>query len=119
MPSELGGLLAKRRGNLKLSLREVERRTGIHNAHLSQIETGAIERPDPGLLWELAELYQLDFRRLMKLAGHVKPGRENATKRMQAEFAFRAINELPAKDREAVIEYLRRIRAKHSDDESQ
>ena len=35
-----------------MSLREVERRTGIGNAHLSQLETGTIVRPEPALVWE-------------------------------------------------------------------
>ena len=51
----------------------MERRTGIHNAHLSQIETGAIERPAPNMLWALAEVYGLDLcRRSAALAGHVE-----------------------------------------------
>ena len=43
MAESLGKKLAAARAARNWSLREVERRTGIHNAHLSQIETGAIE----------------------------------------------------------------------------
>jgi transcriptional regulator with XRE-family HTH domain len=38
----------------QLSLRELEACTGIASAHLSQIETGAIARPLPGLILKLA-----------------------------------------------------------------
>lgn len=79
MPGTLGETLAAARIQRGWSLREVERRTGIHNAHLSQIETGAIERPAPNVLWALAEVYELDYQELLRLAGHVeragvKPG---------------------------------------------
>jgi transcriptional regulator with XRE-family HTH domain len=79
VPGTLGETLATARSHKGWSLREVERRTGIHNAHLSQIETGAIERPAPNVLWTLAEVYDLDFQSLLRLAGHVeraavKPG---------------------------------------------
>lgn len=48
------------------------RRTGIHNAHLPQIETGTIERSAPNVLWALAEVYDLDLQDLLRLAGHVE-----------------------------------------------
>ena len=72
MATDLGDKLAAAREGKKWSLREVERRTGIHNAHLSQIETGTIERPAPNVLWALAEVYDLDLQDLLRLAGHVE-----------------------------------------------
>ena len=72
MAESLGKKLAAARAARNWSLREVERRTGIHNAHLSQIETGAIERPAPNMLWALAEVYELDLAELMRMSGHVE-----------------------------------------------
>ena len=78
MPS-LGEHLKAKRSAAGLSLREVERRTGIHNAHLSQIETGRILRPEMALLWELAGLYGADYRELLRLAGHAQGSRRRAS----------------------------------------
>ena len=50
----LGAVLRDARTRRGLSLRDVERRTGIRNAHLSQIETDTIAKPEMALLWELA-----------------------------------------------------------------
>ncbi len=66
----LGAVLRAARTGRGLSLRDVERRTGIRNAHLSQIETDTIAKPEMALLWELASLYELEFPRLLALAGH-------------------------------------------------
>lgn len=101
MPEELSRLLARRRRELGLSLRDVEEQTAIKNAHLSQIETGAITRPAPNLLYELAVAYDLDFKKLMRLAGHTTHTGANRGAMMNA--AFRALDELtPAQQAEAV-----------------
>jgi transcriptional regulator with XRE-family HTH domain len=54
-----------------LSLRDVERRTEIPNAHLSQIERGRIRRPDPAIVFELAQLYRLNYALVAEWAGYV------------------------------------------------
>ena len=80
MATDLGEKLAAAREGKKWSLREVERRTGIHNAHLSQIETGTIERPAPNVLWALAEVYDIDLQDLLRLAGHVEAAASRDTR---------------------------------------
>jgi transcriptional regulator with XRE-family HTH domain len=65
----LATMLATARRERELSLRDVERATGIRSAHLSQIETGRIARPEMALLWQLAVLYELDFGVLLERAG--------------------------------------------------
>jgi transcriptional regulator with XRE-family HTH domain len=107
MPSPLGSRLAKARTNRGWSLREVERRTGIHNAHLSQIETGAIERPDPNILWALASLYELDYPEVMRLAGHLRKG---AAKRSLAGVALYALEDLDPKEQQEVLDYMARLK---------
>jgi transcriptional regulator with XRE-family HTH domain len=57
----VGETLRRARQHLGWSLREVERRTGRPNAYLSQVERGVIRRPDPTVIWELAQLYGLNF----------------------------------------------------------
>ena len=69
-------MLRAARAGRGLSLRDVERRTGIRNAHLSQIETDTIAKPEMAILWDLAALYGVDFARLLALAGHVSGARD-------------------------------------------
>jgi len=105
--SELGDLLARERKKHEWSLREAERRTGIHNAHLSQIEKGVITKPAPAMLHTLAGVYELDFRRLMRLAGHTE-GASNTS--AAAAIAFRTVQELAPKEQREALAYLSNLR---------
>jgi len=102
--------MKRRTEDLKWTLREAESRTGIRNAHLSQIETGVISRPDPGILWKLSDVYGLDFGKLMKLAGHAGGRGDEATRKVHAEVAYRTVSELSRQEREDALAYLRQIR---------
>jgi transcriptional regulator with XRE-family HTH domain len=113
MAPTLGERLRAARTAKGLSLREVERRTGIHNAHLSQIENGRIAKPEMALLWELAGLYEVDYPALLRLAGHARgsaarPG--EARERMTV--ALRALDELTPPEREDAMRYLRELGAR-------
>jgi transcriptional regulator with XRE-family HTH domain len=110
VPAELSELLVRRRRELGLSLRDVEEETGIKNAHLSQIETGAIDRPAPNLLYELAVAYDLDFKRLIRLAGLTK--RNSANRGVMFNAAFRALDELSPSQQAEAVEYLETMRNK-------
>jgi len=50
----------KRRLELNLSLREVERRTGISNSYLSQLESGKATNPSHKVIITLSNLYGLE-----------------------------------------------------------
>ena len=110
MPTELSTLLAKRRSDLGLSLRDVEEATGINNAHISQIETGVIERPAPNLLYELASVYSLDFKKLLRLAGLTK--KSNAARGARLNAAFRALDDLTPTEQAEAVAYLESLRNK-------
>lgn len=113
MTTELGRLLKKERLKRGWSLRDVERQTEIANAHLSQIEKGAIERPDVGVLWTLANAYQLEFDKLMGMAGHIQPKGTRKGGRSLAGAALHAVGDLsPAEERELLrfMESLRKRR---------
>lgn len=79
MSSELtlGQFLRAEREVKRLSLRDVERHTGISNAYLSQLESGRIKEPSPNVLYKLAELYGVSYDEAMALAGYPsqEPGR--------------------------------------------
>jgi transcriptional regulator with XRE-family HTH domain len=104
----LGEILKRARRHHEFSLRDVERRTRIPNAHLSQIERGVIRRPDPAIVFELASLYRLDFALLAQWAGYVGEGREVTPGLL--ELLVRAFSELdPSLQAEALklVEALR------------
>jgi transcriptional regulator with XRE-family HTH domain len=66
----LGSLLRGGRERKSLSLRAVERVTGVSNAYLSQLESGKIRQPSPVVLHKLAELYELPYATIMERAGY-------------------------------------------------
>lgn len=103
----LGQILRRARLHRHFSLRDVETRTGIPNPHLSQIERGRIRKPDPALIWRLAELYDLDFGLLAEWAGHrsAGPSRSRATR---LDAAMRMISTL---DENQLEEVLRQVEA--------
>jgi transcriptional regulator with XRE-family HTH domain len=108
-PPSLATVLAEARHALGLSLREVERRTGIRNAHLSQIETGTIARPEMALLWELSVAYGLDFARLLALAGYESSG-EAAADRGRMTVALRALGELTPAEQAEALQFMAELR---------
>lgn len=62
--------LAEARRQRGWTLREAERRTGVANAHLSQLESGTILRPTLDTLVPLAAVYGLPLDELAAVAGH-------------------------------------------------
>jgi|SRR5450759_732440 transcriptional regulator with XRE-family HTH domain len=75
----LGHILKTSRQRADLSLREVERKTGISNGYLSLLESDAIKSPSPKYLHALAEVYGSSYSLLMELAGYVAPKERPAT----------------------------------------
>ncbi len=107
MGTPLGDLLQKERNKRSWTLRDVEHRTGIHNAHLSQIEKGAISRPAPNMLFTLAALYELPYEKLMQLAGHFTSARSG--RRSLQGAALHAMEELSSKEQRRVLEYMQQV----------
>lgn len=110
MNNTLGELLRNERSKRGWSLRDVEEKTGIHNAHLSQIESGAITRPAPNLLFTLASLYDLGYEKLMRLAGHLRDEGKNRSRRSLQGAALHALDELTPKEQRQVLEYMKTLR---------
>ena len=108
MAESLGAKLAAARAEKGWTLREVERRTNINNAHLSQLETGAIERPAPNVLWALSEVYGLDLNELMRLAGHVEAAAK-ATPGSVVGAALRELGEMSPDQQREVLEFMQQI----------
>lgn len=92
------------------SLRQAEDATGIHNAHLSQIETGTITRPGQPMLWTLAETYGLDYAELLQLAGHTTTDSDAQTKRQLAGALLRGLEDLNEDDQLELLAQLEELR---------
>jgi transcriptional regulator with XRE-family HTH domain len=115
MARTLGQVLKAEREKRGLSLRNVEAATGIRNAHLSQIEGGTIARPEMSMLWELAALYDLDYGKLLRLAGYgggEQPPSGRTRQRMTV--ALRAMEELSPSDQTEVLDYMRKLKTRRS-----
>lgn len=67
---ELGAYLKKIRENKKISLREVEKLTGVGYSHLSMIENGK-RNVTPALLKNLSKIYGTDYIDLYEKAGYI------------------------------------------------
>jgi transcriptional regulator with XRE-family HTH domain len=115
-PTTLGGVLRAARAGAGLSLREVERRTGLSNAHLSQIETDTIAKPEMSILWELAALYGLDFARLLALAGHAAEPETSGRRRRRMTVALRAMSELTPGEQDEALRFMAELKARRADD---
>ncbi|MDA8120898.1 MAG: helix-turn-helix transcriptional regulator [Gammaproteobacteria bacterium] len=74
MASKLGEELARLRQvkSRNLSLREVERQTGVSNEYLSQLERGIAAKPAPEVLQKLATFYEVPYETLLVAAGYLK-----------------------------------------------
>jgi HTH-type transcriptional regulator, competence development regulator len=114
MSKTLGEVLKKARNDKGWSLREAERRTGIHNAHISQIETGTITQPSASLLWAFAEHYDLDYTQLLRLAGHTTKDKAAGGQRSLAGAALHALGDLSATEQADVLAYMAEVKRKRA-----
>ncbi len=107
--SKLGSLLAAARKGKNLTLRAVERATGVSNAYLSQIENGEIQEPSPVVLSKLSKLYDIPYATALEYAGYPVPGADNT--RNSLGMAAR-LGPFSDEEETALLEYLNFLRAK-------
>ena len=62
MKNEWSIILKRVRGQKKLSLRDIEKKIGISNAYLSQLENGKINEPGFFLMLRLLSLYGISVK---------------------------------------------------------
>jgi HTH-type transcriptional regulator, competence development regulator len=108
----LGEVLKAARAARGLSLRDVERRTGVRSGHLSQIETGVIAQPEMAILWDLAALYGLEFGRLLALAGLSRGELSSGRQRQRVTVALRALGELSPSEQAEALSYMAELKAR-------
>ena len=97
-----------------MSLRQVERRTGLRSGHLSQIETDTIAKPEMAILWELAAVYGLDFTHLLTLAGYGTGPERSGRQRQRMTVALRALGELSPGEQADALRYMAELRGRRA-----
>jgi transcriptional regulator with XRE-family HTH domain len=107
--TDLGTYLRTAREREGYSLRDVERKVGIANAYLSQIESGKIRRPSPLVLHKLSRLFGVSYTTLMRLAGYPAPEEKQDDTTLALARRFGPVTENEA---EAVMEYLQFLRSR-------
>lgn len=106
--NHLGYFLASTRTNRGLTLRDVERASGVSNAYLSQLERGRIKQPSPNVLHALAACYGVSYGLLMERAGYPVPESGEAAEGLEG-LAARLGTVTPAEE-DALADYLSFIR---------
>lgn len=115
MTMDLGTVLKEARVDAGLSLREVEKRTGIRNAHLSQIENGVIVKPELAMLWDLAVLYKLDYAQLLSAMSGEEQAETSGRQRQRMTVALRAMGELSPREQEQALTYMAELKKASGD----
>lgn len=112
-PAEFGGYLKDLRQLLNMTLRQVEEKTNrvVKNGYLSQIEGGTIQKPSPGILYELSRVYGVDYRDLLQRAGiHVPEDQVPERRRAIPGLPLHAFQDLTAAERQELVQYAAWIR---------
>lgn len=81
-----------------MSLRDVERRTGVSNAYLGQIEQAKRPPPHPNILKKLALTYDVSVYELMRAAGYLDETESQWGEVDQLRWALNAIQKDPEYD---------------------
>ncbi|WFU42733.1 helix-turn-helix transcriptional regulator [Bradyrhizobium sp. CB82] len=108
--ARLGKTLTAARERKGLSLRDVERATGLSNAYLSQIENGKIASPSPKVLHKIAILYELSYAALMSQAGY-PAGESDRASDDRLRLAAR-LGPTSPEEEDALAEYLAFLRSR-------
>ena len=108
---KLGQYLRALRESKGLSLRQVESKSGISNAFVSQMESGKVKQPSPGILYKIAELYGVPYDSLMELAGYPSPSALRVEPR-SASAVFRRLGEITPTEEAELLDYLSFLRSR-------
>jgi transcriptional regulator with XRE-family HTH domain len=112
---EFGRRLREVRTKTSESLRTVERRSGLNNGYLSQLENGRIVHPSPSVLQKVAIGYGLRFEDVLRWIGYVtEPAEEVTPNQAVALSSVTALGEPSDEELQAlkaIVELLQRNRA--------
>ena len=108
--SDYGSYFKALREAKSLTLREVEKQTGISNAYLSQLETGKVKQPSPLNLHKLAQLYEVLYETLMEKVGYPVPQNVKRLMTREAITAHGRLGALSEEEELELLDYLKFIR---------
>ena len=89
--SNFGYFLKSLRDKQRMSLRDVERESGVSNAYIAQLEKGDRPAPSPDILKKLARAYNVTVRELLLRAGYLDEPEVTATEEERIEAAFQYV----------------------------
>ena len=89
--SNFGHFLKSLRDRQRMSLRDVERESGVSNAYIAQLEKGDRPAPSPDILKKLARAYNVTVRELLLRAGYLDEPEVSATEEERIEAAFQYV----------------------------
>jgi len=89
--SSFGEYIRTLREEQRLSLREVEKLSGVSNSYLGLIERGQRPIPQVDILKKLAPVYDVPVRDLLKAAGYLENGEISLTEEDEVDMAFRYV----------------------------
>ena len=91
-PFLFGRYLRELREKKGVTLKEVEEATGLSNAYISQLETGARRKlPAPDRLKALANYFNVTINEMLEKAGYVDSGEIRETFEQKIEKAFQHV----------------------------
>ena len=102
----LGNFLKKKREDLGLTLRDVEKKTTISNAYLSQLENHKITQPSPTILKQLSKVYGTSYPRLMEVAGYPLDNDDNKIMMRTSK----GLEDITQEEEKELLDYLRFLR---------
>jgi transcriptional regulator with XRE-family HTH domain len=89
--SNFGQFLKSLRERQRMSLRDVEKESGVSNAYIAQLEKGDRPAPSPDILKKLARAYNVTVRELLMRAGYLDEPEVTATEEERIEAAFQYV----------------------------
>ena len=89
--SNFGHFLKSLRDRQRMSLRDVEKESGVSNAYIAQLEKGDRPAPSPDILTKLARAYNVTVRELLLRAGYLDEPEVTATEEERIEAAFQYV----------------------------
>lgn len=110
--TNIGAYLKSLRDIKGISLREVERKAGVSNAVLSQIESGQVKQPSPGTLFKLAGIYGVPYEDLMQRAGYPVQARQ-VGEPQSAQSVFNRFGTISQDEEQQLLDYLAFLRSRN------
>jgi transcriptional regulator with XRE-family HTH domain len=89
--ANFGQFLKSLRDRQRMSLRDVEKESGVSNAYIAQMEKGDRSPPSPDILKKLARAYNVTVRELLMRAGYLDEPEVSATEEERIEAAFQYV----------------------------